>query len=161
MRALSFVGTAMLSITPLDLNRKAILLMVDRLTPSSRASSFQAGRTNLVSASIRRSSAFRNRSSISNGILGGRPLGLPVALCFFFMVSKGSMILDTMGLPNKNQQNTLNHLSENTFLPLASTRQRIFQLQPSSAIISYARYDTYCNMCRQNRSNLFYQLFST
>ena len=37
-RALSFVGTAMLSITPLDLNRRAILLMVDRLTQRAKDS---------------------------------------------------------------------------------------------------------------------------
>jgi len=63
-----------------------ILLIVDRLTCSSRASPFQSGHANPVSASIRRSSACRTRSPMSNGRLEGRPLGLPVALCFLFMI---------------------------------------------------------------------------
>ena len=102
MRELARTGTTTLSITPLDLNRAAILLIVDRLTWSSCASPIQSGRTNFEFASIRRSSACRKNSSISNGNLGGRPLGLPVARCFFI-----------------------------TPRPPPSTRQRIFQLKAS------------------------------
>ena len=36
-----------------------------------------------MSASMRRSSAFSTWSSMSNGTDGGRPLGFPVARCFF------------------------------------------------------------------------------
>ena len=85
----AFLGddTTTLSINPFALKFGITLLIVDRLTCSSRASPFQSGRANPVVASIRRSSAFRMRSSMSTGSLDGRPLGLPVALCFLFMIN--------------------------------------------------------------------------
>ena len=126
-RELARTGTTTLSITPLDLSRAAILLIVDRLTWSSRASPIQSGRTSFEFASIRRSSACRKSSSISNGNLGGRPLGLPVARCFFI-----------------------------TPPPPPSTRQRIFQLPPSfptrgtSPIVASRKHPTNSRrLCRE------------
>ena len=81
-------GTAMLSKKPERLREAATRLIVERLTWSSRASPFQSGRTMRVAGSMRRSSAASIWSPRSNGNVGGRPLGAPVALCGFLTISK-------------------------------------------------------------------------
>ena len=76
--------TNSLSIAPQSRKPTICRAIVERLTPSSRARPFQSGLTSPVTGSRRRRSAFKIRTSKSNGRRDGLPLGLPVARCGLF-----------------------------------------------------------------------------